>query len=113
MKAVLADAEGSAPAFGRGFDAWLEHARPGYRAFVQGHPVALAAEAQGFSRLDQLSMVNVAVQLAKLEEHPVTGPALASGKVQATGLFYDICTARVVLVTRNGIEQLDPGVAVR
>ncbi|MDI2023080.1 Carbonic anhydrase 1 [Paenarthrobacter nicotinovorans] len=113
MKAVIADAEGSAAGLGRGFDAWLEHARPSYQALLAGHPVARAAEAEGFGRLDQLSMVNVALQLGKLAEHPVTGPALASGTVQATGLFYDICTARVVLVTPEGIEQLDPSMAVR
>ncbi|NQD86701.1 bifunctional SulP family inorganic anion transporter/carbonic anhydrase [Paenarthrobacter sp. CM16] len=113
MKAVIADAEGSAPALGAGFDSWLEHARPSYSALLAGHPVARAAEAEGYSRLDQLSMVNIALQLRKLEDHPVTGPALVSGQVQATGLFYDICTARVVLVTAEGIEQLDPGMAVR
>ena len=53
-------------------------------------------------------MVNVAVQLAKLESHPLAGPALADGRVQATGLFYDIATARVVLVRQTGIEFLDP-----
>ncbi len=113
MKAVIADAEGASPDMGDGFDAWLEHARPSYYALVAGHPVAVAASAEGYSRLDQLSMVNVALQLRKLEEHPVTGPALASGQLQATGLFYDICTARVVLVTPEGIEQLDPSMAVR
>jgi carbonic anhydrase len=114
MKSVLADAEGAGnAALGAGFNTWLEHARPSYRELIAGHPVALAAEAEGYSRLDQLSMVNVAVQLKKLEEHPVTGPAIASGQVQATGLFYDICTARVVLVTPEGIEQLDPSMAVR
>ncbi|MCD4853564.1 bifunctional SulP family inorganic anion transporter/carbonic anhydrase [Arthrobacter sp. AK01] len=113
MKAVIADAEGSAPALGAGFDSWLEHARPSYSALLAGHPVARAADADGYSRLDQLSMVNIALQLRKLEEHPVTGPALASGHVQATGLFYDICTARVVLVTPEGIEQLDPSMAAR
>ena len=113
MKAVLADAEGSAPALGSGFDTWLEHARPSYQALLADHPVGLAAAAAGFSKLDQLSMVNVAVQLAKLEEHHVTGPALVSGDVQATGLFFDICTARVVLVTPEGIEQLDPSMALR
>ncbi|MEV7606825.1 bifunctional SulP family inorganic anion transporter/carbonic anhydrase [Paenarthrobacter sp. NPDC089322] len=113
MKAVLADAEGAAPSLGTGFHTWLDHARPSHLALTEGHPVALAAAAEGYSRLDQLSMVNVAVQLEKLAEHPVTGPALASGDVQATGLFYDICTARVVLVTPEGIEQLDPSMAVR
>lgn len=113
MKAVIADAEGAAPAMGKGFDTWLEHARPSYSALMTSHPVAIAAAAEGYSRLDQLSMVNVALQLRKLEEHPVTGPALASGQLEATGLFYDICTARVVLVTPEGIEQLDPSMAVR
>ncbi|APX03564.1 SulP family inorganic anion transporter [Arthrobacter sp. QXT-31] len=113
MKAVLADSQGASnAALGAGFDAWLEHARPSYRELMAGHPVAVAAAAEGYSHLDQLSMVNVAVQLKKLEEHPVTGPALASGQVQATGLFYDIRTARVVLVTPEGIEQLDPSMAV-
>ncbi|MFJ4210417.1 SulP family inorganic anion transporter [Paenarthrobacter sp. NPDC089675] len=113
MKAVLADAEGAAPSLGAGFDAWLEHARPSYEALQADHPVGLAAAAAGFSRLDQLSMVNVAVQLAKLDEHHATGPALASREVHATGLFYDICTARVVLVTPEGIELLDPSMALR
>ena len=114
MKAVLADAEGAGnAALGAGFNSWLGHARPSYGELAAGHPVAVAAEAEGYSRLDQLSMVNVAVQLRKLEDHPVTGPALASGQVQATGLFYDISTARVVLVTPEGIEQLDPSMAVR
>ncbi|GAA3284531.1 SulP family inorganic anion transporter [Paenarthrobacter aurescens] len=113
MKAVIADAEGTSPDMGAGFDTWLGHARPSYSALLSEHPVAVAAAAEGYSRLDQLSMVNVALQLRKLEQHPVTGPALASGQVQATGLFYDICTARVVLVTPEGIEQLDPSMAVR
>ena len=53
-------------------------------------------------------MGNVAVQLAKLQEHPVAGPALACGRVQATGLFYDIATARVLQITADSIESLDP-----
>ncbi|WP_411376331.1 SulP family inorganic anion transporter [Arthrobacter sp. MPF02] len=109
MKAVIADAGGDAgPSLGAGFDAWLDHARPSYRELQEGHPVALAAAEAGFSRLDQLGMVNVAVQLAKLESHPVVGPALTRGTVQATGLFYDIGSARVLLVTTSGIEFLDP-----
>lgn len=112
MKAVISDAEGAGNKdLGKGFDAWLEHARPSYLELMAGHPVAEAAAAAGFSRLDQLGMVNVAVQLAKLDQHPVVGPALAAGNVQATGLFYDITTARVVLVARDGIEFLDPAQA--
>ncbi|TLM86515.1 carbonic anhydrase [Pseudarthrobacter sp. NamE2] len=109
MKAVIADAGGdTGPSLGAGFDAWLDHARPSYRELQDGHPVALAAAEAGYSRLDQLGMVNVAVQLAKLESHPVVGPALTRGALQATGLFYDIGSARVLLVTTSGIKFLDP-----
>lgn len=109
MKALLDDADGRGHgALGPGFDAWLDHARPSYRELVAGHPVAQAAADAGFCRVDQLGMVNVAVQLGKLEAHPVVGPALASGRIQATGLFYDIATARVVLVHASGIDFLDP-----
>lgn len=109
MKALLAEADGEddgflGPAFGR----WLDHARPSYAGLLAGHPVGRQAAAAGFSRVDQLAMVNVAVQLAKLQNHPVAGPALAAGKVQATGLFYDISTAQVLQVTAAGIENLDP-----
>ena len=108
MKAVIADAGGNAAtSLGAGFDAWLEHARPSYQELRAGHPVAVAAAEAGYGEVDQLGMVNVAVQLAKLETHPVIGPALARGAVQATGLFYDIATARVLLVTTSGIEYLD------
>jgi carbonic anhydrase len=111
MKAVIADAEGAGnAALGAGFESWLEHARPSYRELLEEHPVALAAEAAGYSRVDQLGMVNVAVQLRKLDDHAVTGPALGGGQLQATGLFFDIATARVVLVTQEGIEHLDPKV---
>ncbi|CCQ46410.1 permease family protein [Pseudarthrobacter siccitolerans] len=111
MKALIADAEENGNAsLGRGFDAWLNHSRPSYRELA-GHPVAMAAEAAGYNRVDQLAMVNVAVQLRKLERHPVVGPELAAGRVQATGLFYDIATARVLLVERDGIQFLDPAQA--
>ena len=113
MKAVIADAEGAGnPGLGTGFDAWLGHARPSYLELLAGHPVARAAAEAGYCRLDQLGMVNVAVQLSKLDNHPLAGPAIAAGEVQATGLFYDIATARVVLVTPHGIEALDPAQAL-
>ncbi|WP_081736985.1 SulP family inorganic anion transporter [Arthrobacter sp. MA-N2] len=115
MKAVIADAEGQGPrpgSIGGSFDAWLDHVRPSYRELLAGHPVARAAEAAGYNRVDQLGLVNVAVQLGRLAGHPLTGPGLADGSLQARGLFFDISTARVILVTADGIEQLDPTVAV-
>jgi carbonic anhydrase len=56
-------------------------------------------------------MVNVAVQLGKRESHPVAALALAAGSVQATGLFYAILMARVLLVEPAGIRFLDPAQA--
>ncbi|UEL30187.1 bifunctional SulP family inorganic anion transporter/carbonic anhydrase [Pseudarthrobacter sp. L1SW] len=111
MKALVEDASGHGnPGLGAGFDAWLDHARPSYRHLAD-HPVALEAAAAGYSEVDQLAMVNVAVQLRKLECHPAVGPGLAAGSVQATGLFYDIATARVLLVEPTGIRFLDPAQA--
>jgi carbonic anhydrase len=112
MKALIEDAGGNGnPLLGAGFNAWLDHARPSYLELLAGHPVAVAAARAGYGRVDQLGMVNVAVQLSKLETHPVVGPALARGTLETTGLFYDIATARVLLVTTSGIEFLDPAQA--
>ncbi|GGH91966.1 hypothetical protein GCM10007170_09410 [Arthrobacter liuii] len=82
MKALLAEADGAdhsslGPAFGR----WLDHARPSHTAVLAGHPVGRQAAAAGYGTADQLAMVNVAVQLAKLQDHPVAGPALEGGAV--------------------------------
>ncbi len=108
MKAVLAEADGGGNnSLGPAFAGWLDHARPSYTQLLAGHPVGRQAAADGYSTVDQLAMVNVAVQLAKLQEHPVAGPALAAGKVQAVGLFYDIATARVLRITADRIEDLD------
>lgn len=108
MKAVLAEADGADnSSLGAAFAGWLDHARPSYAELLAGHPVGRQAAQDGYSTVDQLAMVNVAVQLAKLQEHPVAGPALAAGKVQAVGLFYDIATAKVLRITADGIEDLD------
>lgn len=109
MKALLAEADGADnSSLGTAFARWLDHARPSYTELLAGHPVGRQAAAAGYSTVDQLAMVNVAVQVAKLQDHPVAGAALADGNVQAMGLFYDIATARVLQITADGIENLDP-----
>jgi len=108
MKAVIAEADGGGnSSLGQAFTGWLDHVRPSYAELLAGHPVGRQAAAAGYGTVDQLAMVNVAVQLAKLLEHPVTGPALAAGKVQAVGLFYDIATAKVLRINADGIKDLD------
>ncbi|MFX1820456.1 bifunctional SulP family inorganic anion transporter/carbonic anhydrase [Pseudarthrobacter sp. CC4] len=109
MKALVEEANGKGNGvLGAAFDSWLDHARPSYAELLAEHPVALEAAAAGYNEVDQLAMVNVAIQLRKLERHPAVGPGLVTGKVQATGLFYDIATARVLLVEPSGIRFLDP-----
>lgn len=111
MKAVLASpsSETSTPGSDRDvLDAWIDHARVSYDEFRSGHPVAVAAAAEGYNELDQLGMVNVAVQLRKLESHPLLQELVKKARVHLTGLFYDISTARVILIRPDGIQKLDP-----
>ncbi|MBW0106151.1 SulP family inorganic anion transporter [Pseudonocardia sp. KRD291] len=86
------DAERSAggTSIGPELGTWLLDARPVLRAWEQGHPVGVAAAADGFAPVDQLAMVNVAMQLEMLRARD-TGAELM-------GLFYDIATARVLVL---------------
>lgn len=92
---------------GSDLDHWLAHARPSLDRFRRGHPVAEAAAAAGFGTVDQLGMVNVAVQLETLSAHPVVRRGVRERGVVLSGLFFDIATARVVEVTVDGIAEID------
>ncbi|WP_260681089.1 hypothetical protein [Arthrobacter sp. KBS0703] len=72
------------------------------------HPVQAAAAEAGYGAVDQLAMVNVAVQLELLQRHAGLAKALLADQVHVTGLFYDIATARVLQITPSGISHLDP-----
>lgn len=86
---------------------WLRFAQPTLHAFAHGHPVARAAAELGFGEIDQLGMVNVAVQVQTLERHAVVGVAAAEGRVRVAGMFFDIPSARVLEVTSTGVSYLD------
>ncbi|MGV9410483.1 SulP family inorganic anion transporter [Nocardia sp. NPDC003693] len=92
---------------GSGLDDWLANARPSLDRFRFGHVVAEAAAAAGFGPVDQLGMVNVAVQLETLYAHPVVRRGVDERGVVLSGLFFDIATARVVEVTVDGIREID------
>ncbi|WP_228001623.1 SulP family inorganic anion transporter [Nocardia australiensis] len=92
---------------GPGIDPWLAHANPSLERFHAGHPVAAAAQAAGFSAVDQLSMVNVAVQLETLLAHPAVRAAVAERGATVSGLFFDIAGARVIEITVDGIAHID------
>ncbi len=101
MKALLSDASA-----GPDIDDWLSHADEAVQRFRAGHPVAEAAAAAGYGAADQLSMVNIAVQLDTLRDHPVVARAVAERGVAVSGLFFDIGTARVLEVTTTGIAEI-------
>lgn len=91
--------------------AWLRHGSHTLAAFNGGdHPVAQSAAAAGFSVVDQLSMVNVAVQVETLKAHPIAEKAHCEGRLQISGLFYDIASASVLQVapTEVGVLEFEP-----
>jgi carbonic anhydrase len=118
MTALYADAHSSdnesSPAAPSGsgprgaIDVWLDHARPSLAAFRDAHPVQAAAADAGYTAVDQLAMVNVAVQVERLQRRPGLQEALGTGRIQIAGLFYDISTARVLRITPTEISHIDP-----
>ncbi|MFE7800174.1 SulP family inorganic anion transporter [Nocardia sp. NPDC057440] len=102
MKALYSGAD-----TGPGIGPWLAHADPSLERFRLGHPVAAAAAAAGFGAVDQLSMVNVAVQLETLHRHPAVQAAIAQRGVTVSGLFFDIASARVIGITIDGLVEID------
>ncbi|MFD6221841.1 SulP family inorganic anion transporter [Nocardia asteroides] len=102
MKAIYTGAEAEG-----GLSAWLRHGAPSLDRFRAEHPVAAAARAAGFDEIDQLSMVNVAVQVETLQRHPAVRAAVAERGVVVSGLFFDIAGARVIEVTADSVRTLD------
>ncbi|MFE9783846.1 SulP family inorganic anion transporter [Nocardia salmonicida] len=107
MKAVHSAAD-----TGGGLGSWLRHAEPALLRFRAGHPVAVAAAAAGYSEVDQLSMVNVAVQLETLGRNPAVRRAVAERGLVLSGLFFDIAGARVLEVTVDGVGAIDDHAAL-
>jgi carbonic anhydrase len=70
-------------------------------------PTTAAASFAGFGEVDQLGMVNVALQLERLYAHPAVRYGIEERGVAVSGLFFDIATARVIEVTLDGIAEFD------
>ncbi|WP_418287653.1 SulP family inorganic anion transporter [Mycobacterium adipatum] len=86
---------------------WLDHGADSLAAFRAYHPVAAAAADAGFTGADQLSVVNVAVQVDAVRRHPQVAARLADGSVNIVGLFLDLATARLYLVDSDSITETD------
>ncbi len=82
---------------------WLRHAQDILVAFRDHHPARASAVSNGFGEADQLSIVNVAIQLERLARNPILAPARESGALKVFGMFFDISTAHVYEVNQNGI----------
>lgn len=77
---------------------WLRWGLPSLQALRDGHSVGIAAAEEGRNEVDQLSMVNVARQVEAIGKHSAVRAAVAAGRVQVTGLFLDLRTARLLLL---------------
>ncbi len=77
---------------------WLRWGLPSLQALRDGHPVGVAAAEDGRDEADQLSMVNVVRQVEMIGRHAAVREAVAAGRVQVTGLFLDIRTARLLFL---------------
>jgi carbonic anhydrase len=86
---------------------WLEHAHDSLVAYHNHHPARMSAKSNGFTEVDQLGIVNVAVQLERLTRHPILATAAAAGDLQIAGMFFEISTARVYEVNQRGIVRPD------
>jgi carbonic anhydrase len=105
MMALLADTENTGDQATTATSQWLENAHDSLVAYREHHPARASAQAGGFTEADQLSIVNVAVQVERLTRHPILAPAIASGALQVVGMFFDISTSHVYEVNQHGIVR--------
>lgn len=105
MNALLAGHDAGSDAL----SSWLSLAMESLAAFRAGHPVGRAALEAGYDEADALSMTNVAVQVARLQEHPAVDHAVHERDLTASGVFFDIANVRVLHIRSDRIEEFEPG----
>ncbi|MGH3723001.1 MAG: SulP family inorganic anion transporter [Mycobacterium sp.] len=86
---------------------WLDYGRDSLIAYEEHHPARASAEACGFNEVDQLGIVNVAVQVERLVHHPILAGAVVAGRLRVVGTFFNIAEAHVYEVDENGIVGQD------
>ncbi|NGX08670.1 carbonic anhydrase [Mycobacteroides franklinii] len=67
---------------------WLEYARESLFAYHEYHLARVGAAAHGFSEVDQLGAVNVAIQLERLVRDPLLAAAVTANRIRVAGLFH-------------------------
>lgn len=88
-------------------DQWLAYGDETLHAYRQGHPLVAEAKKAGYTESDQLSILNVAIQVQRLRSHPSVAERLADGRVNVTGLFFDIAAGRTYEITQDAILDID------
>lgn len=113
MNALLTDKTPRSPGEHR-LSTWLAHGNPALMAFDDGrHPVARAAAQADFGTVDQLSMVNVALQVETLTRHPLVADAHRRGALDVIGVFYDIPSAAVLRITPTDVDSFEVAASAR
>jgi carbonic anhydrase len=87
-----------------GLRGWLRHGRLSldrFRSFEESE----GPDPDG-SRLDMLCRINVIQQLDNLRTHPLVDDLVRSGRLELTGLYFDIGTARVHVLDDDGFTPV-------
>ena len=82
---------------------WLDYAQESLFAYQEHHPARASAQTHGFGDIDQLAVVNVAIQIGRLIQHPMLAGAVTAGRIRVICIFFHIATAHVYMVDHNGI----------
>lgn len=94
---LLADSGDSAMA------RWLGYAHESLAAYHAQHPARASAQEYGFNAADQLAIVNVAIQVQRLVQHPTLAHHVAAGSIRVIGTFLDITADHMYEVDHAGI----------
>lgn len=87
---------------------WVDGMHHSRAALTADHPVRRDAAEAGYAEVDQLALVNVAMQLETLAAHPRLRQRVESGSLHLVGLFYDLSTANVTRLTAMGLHRRLP-----
>lgn len=88
---------------------WLDYARETLAAYHDHHVARVSAAANGLDKTDQLTVVNVAIQVERLARHPILVAATVSGRLHVSGIFFSDVNSRRYDVSSNGIPAPQGG----
>ncbi len=88
-------------------DQWLTYGQEALQAYRQGHPLVALAKKAGYTESDQLAILNVAIQVERLRQHPSVAARLADGRINVTGLFFDVAASRTYEITSDAILDIN------